>query len=78
MYLISAKGYKNAKMIKSGGKIGTAYCLGWKDYTDNFKPQEIKVTNKKLRKKSNCVVCRSSKSTFLKQKQQQKIILGTT
>ena len=39
-----------------------------KDYTHNFKPQEIKMTNKVLRKKSNCVVCRSSNSRFLKQK----------
>ena len=45
------------------------YCLGCKDYTDDFKPQEIKMTNKVLREKSNYVVCRSSKSRFLKQKQ---------
>ena len=56
------------KPIKTGKKIGTTYCLGCKDYTDNFKPQEIKMTNKVLREKSNCVVCRSSKSRFLKQK----------
>ena len=28
-----------------------------KDYTDNFKPQEVKMTNKVLREKSNCDVC---------------------
>ena len=28
------------KLIKTRKKIGTAYCLGCKDYTDNFKPQE--------------------------------------
>ena len=39
-----------------------------KDYTRNFKPQEVKMTNKKLREKSHCVVCRSNKSKFLKQK----------
>ena len=50
------------------------YCLECKDYTHNFKPQEVKMTNKVLREKSNCVVCRSSKSRFLKQKQQQKVI----
>ena len=60
------------------GKNGTTYCLGCKDYTDNSKPQEIKMTNKVLREKSNCVVCRSSKSRFLKQKQQQKIISAAT
>ena len=43
--------------------------LGCKDYTDNFKPQEIRMTNKVLREKSDCVVCQSSKSRFLKEKQ---------
>ena len=56
------------KLIKTGKEIGTTYCLGCKDYTHNFKPQEVKMTNKVLREKSNCVVCRSSKSRFLKQK----------
>ena len=32
--------------MKTGKKIGTTYCLGFKDYTDNFKPQETKMTNK--------------------------------
>ena len=56
------------KLIKTGKKPGTAYCFGWKDFTHNFKPQEIKMTNKVLREKSNCVVCRSNKLRFLKQK----------
>ena len=60
------------KPIKTGKKIGITYCLGCKDYTKNFKPQEIKMTNKMLREKSNCVVCRSSKSRFSKQKQNNK------
>ena len=55
------------KPIKTGKEIGT-YCLGCKDYTNNFKPQETKMENKALREISNCVVCRSSKSKFLKQK----------
>ena len=42
------------------------YCLGCKDYTDNFKPQEV------LREKSNYAVCRSTKSRFLKQKYNKK------
>ena len=50
---------------KSGASL---WC---KDYTDNFKPQEVKMANKVLREKSNCVVCWSSKST---KTQQQKII----
>ena len=45
------------KLIKTGKNIGTTYCLGCKDYTDNSKPQEVKMTNKMFREKSNCVVC---------------------
>ena len=60
------------KLIKTGKEIGTTYCLGCKDYTHNFKPQEVKMTNKVLREKSNCDLCRSSKSRFLKQKQNNK------
>ena len=63
---------KNAWPIKTGKKSGTTYCLGCKDYTDNFKPQEVKMTNRVLREKSNCVICRSSKSRFLKQKHKNK------
>ena len=59
---------KNVRPIKTDKKIGTSYCLGCKDYTNNFKPQEIKMANKVLREKSNCVLCRSSKSRFLKDK----------
>ena len=60
------------KPIKTGKKIGTTYCLGCIDYTDNFKPQKIKMTNKVLREKSNCVACWSTKSRFLKQKSNNK------
>ena len=60
------------KTDKIWEKIGTTYCLECKDYTDNFKTQEIKMTNKVLREKSNRVVCRSSKSRFLKQKNNNK------
>ena len=55
------------KLIKTRKNIGTMYCLGCKDYTDNSKPQEVKMTNKMFREKSNCVACWSSKSRFLKQ-----------
>ena len=54
------------KPIKIGKKPGTTYCLGCKDFTHNFTPQEVKMTNEVLREKSNCVVCRSNKSRFLK------------
>ena len=56
------------KPIKTRKEIGTTYCLGCKYYTHNFKPQEIKMTNKMLREKSNYVVCRSNISRFSKQK----------
>ena len=35
--------------IKTGKKLETMHCLECKDYTDNFKPQEVKMTNKVLR-----------------------------
>ena len=38
---------KNARLIKTRKEIGTMYCLGFKDYTDNFKPQEVKSKNDK-------------------------------
>ena len=56
------------KPIKTGKELGATYCLGCKDFTHNFRPQEVKITNKVLREKSNCVVCQSNKSRFLKQK----------
>ena len=43
------------------------YCLGCKDFTHNFGSQEVKMTNKVLREKSNRIVCWSSKSRFLRQ-----------
>ena len=45
------------KPIKTKKELGTTYCLGCKDYTHNFKPQEVKMTNKVLREKSNYVIC---------------------
>ena len=45
------------KAIKTGKELGTTYCLGRKDFTHNFRPQELKMTNKVFREKSNCVVC---------------------
>ena len=60
------------KPIKSRKELGTTYCLGCKDFTHNFRPQEVKMTNKVLREKSNCVVCRSKKLRLLKQKHNNK------
>ena len=60
------------KPIKTRKELGTTYCLGCKDYTQNFKRQVVKMANKVLREKSNCIICRSSKSRFLKQKHNSK------
>ena len=43
--------------MKIGKRPGATYYLGYKDFTYNFSPQEVKMTNKVLREKSNCVVC---------------------
>ena len=45
---------------------------GCKDYAHNFKPQEVKMTNKVLREKWKRIVCQSNKSTFLEQKRNNK------
>ena len=57
---------KNAQSKIKALKIGKQ--LGYKDYTKNFRPEKVKMTNNILREKSYCVVCRSNKSRFLKQK----------
>ena len=56
------------KLIKIGKRLGTTYCFGCKDYTQNFRPPEVKMKNKVLGEKSNCVPCQSNESRFLKQK----------
>ena len=33
------------KPIKTEKEIRTTHCLGCKNYTHNFKPQEVKMTN---------------------------------
>ena len=67
---------KNAKSkikpVKFGKELGTTYFWGCKDFTHNFRPQEVKLTNKVLRGKSNCVDSWSNKSRFLKQKHSNK------
>ena len=64
----------NIMPIKTKKECRVAYCLGCKEFTNNFRPQELKMTNKVLREKSNCVVCQSNKSRFLKQKHNNKKI----
>ena len=56
------------KPIKIGKQPGTTYCLVCKDYTQNFRPEKVKMTSKVLREKSHCAVYQSNKSRFLKQK----------
>ena len=56
------------KPIKIGKQSETTYCLGCKDYKQNFWPEKVKMINKVLREKSHCVVCWSNKSKYLKQK----------
>ena len=55
-YIVRLQRMKNTKskikLMKTGKEYGTTYCLGCKDYTHNFKPQEVKMTNKVLREKS--------------------------
>ena len=49
------------------------YCLGCKDFTHNFRPQEETRNDKQTaQKKSQTVVCRSNKSRCLKQKHNTK------
>ena len=60
------------KPIKIGKQPGTTYCFGCKDYTQNFRPEKVKMTNRVLRERSHCVVRRSNKSRFLKQKHNNK------
>ena len=56
------------KQIKTGKEIVTTSILVCKDFIHNFEPQEVKMINKVLREKSNCIVCGSENSRFLKQK----------
>ena len=60
------------KPIKIGKTPGAKYYFVCKDFTHNFRPQEVKMTNKVLREKSKCVFCQSNKSRFLKQKHNNK------
>ena len=60
------------KPIKIVKQTGTMYCFGFKDYTQNFRPEKVKMTNKVLREKSHCIFRRSNKSRFLKQKRDKK------
>ena len=62
--------HSKIKPIKIKKQPGTTNCFGCKDFTHNFRPQEVKMTNK-----VHCVVCWSNKSRFLKQKINQQLML---
>ena len=44
----------NIKPIKIGKQPRATYFFGCKDYTQNFRPEKVKMTNKVLRKISLC------------------------
>ena len=50
------------KINKNWERTWNDILLWIKDFTHNFRPQEVKMLNKVLRAKSNCVVCWSNKS----------------
>ena len=56
------------KPIKIEKQLGTTHCISCKDYTQNLRPEKVKITNKVFREKSHCVVCWSNQSRFLKRK----------
>ena len=56
------------KPMEIGKQSGTTYCFGCRDYTKNFRPQEVKMINKVFGEKSHCVVCWSNKLRFKKKK----------
>ena len=39
------------KPIKIGKRLAATYCFGCKNFTHNFRPHEVKMTNKVLREK---------------------------
>ena len=40
------------KPIKTGKRLGTTHYLACKDYTQNFRPEKVKITNKVIREES--------------------------
>ena len=46
----------NLNSIKTGKQPGRTYCFGCKDYTKNFRPKKVKMTNKVVREKSLTVL----------------------
>ena len=63
------------KPTKIRKRHGTTYCLRCKEFTHNFRPQEVKMINKVLREKSNCVVLLTKQVKIFKTKTQQPKII---
>ena len=66
------KSLNKIEFFKMDRQKNTVILQGMKNTTRRKKPLEVKMTNKVLRERSNCIVCRSSKSKFLKQKHNNK------
>ena len=60
------------KQIKTEKDLGATCCSWCKDFTHNFRSQEVKMTNKVFRETCNCVASQSNKSMLLKQKHYKK------
>ena len=56
------------KPIKIGKIIEPTYSFASQDYTNKFRPEKVKITNKVFREKFQCIVCQSNKSRVLKKK----------
>ena len=52
------------KLIKIKKQSGTTFCFGCKDYTQNFRPEKVKMTHEVLREKSHCCLSRFLKQTI--------------
>ena len=50
------------------------YCLVCRKHTNNVGSRNITMTNKVISNKSNCGVCLSDKSRYLKRKHNKKVV----
>ena len=66
------------KPIKTGNEIGATYCFGCRDYTDNFKPQEVKWQIKCLEENQSVLFVDLLNQDFSNKKTATKNNLATT
>ena len=50
------------------------YCLSCKKYTENIKPKIVRNRQNRLMIQSNCAICDSKKSRFIKEQQKMGIL----